>query len=437
MSSDPLRNGAIFRLKRTDLGAIRSPGALAGQLARQSPAADVVSGAKASAQDNGDGPHGAAKAASITAEDIIKEKFDQIYRATPVPSSLLGTGLFGGGGPLGSAPTNVHGSPSLAPGPYAGAYSPKASATPSPAGIPLAHLQQLQQQQLMHQQQLDLIHMRQNYQNISGLNQRSSGASSPRHHSPYRIDNYNNSSSSSSNNGGSVMAPPPPVISGDSYSAPHWEAASASPGTAARRARSRAARTRIGMSDSLLTLNGAKTSSPGGQRGGRSSSSGKSSSSRVQPSREEEEEEVDSVASDDWSPRGQGGRARPTQKKAKKRKAPPLKRKSPLRFVDRESDLEEGSGIADSADEGVGEEERRGAAPKGVTSTRSGRASVPTHRLIESSVEGSGVKRGGKLLGAEVGRSLHCFHYYCHHLHHDHHHNHNDHHHHHHHHQLP
>lgn len=53
MSSDPLRNGAIFRLKRTDLGAIRSPGALAGQLARQSPAADVVSGAKASAQDNG------------------------------------------------------------------------------------------------------------------------------------------------------------------------------------------------------------------------------------------------------------------------------------------------------------------------------------------------------------------------------------------------
>ena len=77
---DPLKSGAIFRVK--NISVMRSPPAVA-----SGPVAAVGSAPGA----GGGGP--AADAGSGGAKpdhtSIIKERFDQIYRATPLPASIL------------------------------------------------------------------------------------------------------------------------------------------------------------------------------------------------------------------------------------------------------------------------------------------------------------------------------------------------------------
>lgn len=93
---DPLKSGAIFHIK--NIAAIRSPAANA-------PVSNVPASTASISDRN-------ASHTSPSLEDeqakIIKQRFDQIYRATPVPTAILGGHM---AAPLGAQSMHLHHSP--------------------------------------------------------------------------------------------------------------------------------------------------------------------------------------------------------------------------------------------------------------------------------------------------------------------------------------
>ncbi len=92
---DPLKSGAIFHIK--NIAAIRSPAVNA----------PVTSAAAVTVTSDRNANHASPSLGDEQAK-IIKQKFDQIYRATPVPTAILGGHM---NAPLGSQSMHLHPSP--------------------------------------------------------------------------------------------------------------------------------------------------------------------------------------------------------------------------------------------------------------------------------------------------------------------------------------